>query len=683
MHPVARSIAAAGAWIALLAFHAPATAATPTLTMSVGPDETLTYPSDVPSLPDEHTTIIPPAAGSSAYLLFGASRLTGGNSGTVALQSSDLMTFTAAAGYPAQVMSSLQPLRSCSTTDNSAFDENYAAAGSVVQDPTLPAGNLIMVYEAENHCPGGISQYPYYATVGFMRSSDNGKTWPSPVTGALGTASRYPVLQSADAQSSTPNQTAVGNAIPSGFVDGNYLYVVYVSQPAPPAVWDGKLRIARSLLGGNGQVAFMKWNNGSFSTPGIGGADSAILPAGGCNGTQDMGALHRFDPLGIYLVIFVCRNQAAQQASWYFSTATSLDLQDWSVPQLIAGSQSTLIVPCPVAGNTDGQQFDGWFPSLVSPGAAAGHISQAGYAFYGKGCNTDMRSFNRRTFSINIGTSAPTLDQQGLTGSWFQQATNGQGVEVEVFPDLVAQGTGYLQGSWFTFDVANGAADHNRWYTFGGDVQAGNSSAVLPLYQNVGGNFNALPVTTSTQVGYVSIGFTDCTDGLLTYTFNDGTGRMGTVPFTRLTPNVSCAQGGSMAANGDFGLSGNWYDKTTSGQGVVAELNPVAKVLFFAWYTYAVSAQGQGAAGQRWFTGQANYAPGARAITIALYETTGGLFDKSPPAPMTAQVGTGKLTFTSCEAATLTFTFTSGSNAGQAGNIPLTRVGPTPSSCVF
>jgi len=176
--------------------------------------------------------------------------------------------------------------------------------------------------------------------------------------------------------------------------------------------------------------------------------------------------------------------------------------------------------------------------------------------------------------------------------------------------------------------------------------------------------------------------FADCTDGELTYTFTDGTGRVGTVPLTRLTPNVACAQGGS-TANGDFGLSGNWYDKTKSGQGFVVELNPVAKVLFFAWYTYAVNGQAQGAAGQRWYTGQANYSPGARTITLSLYETTGGLFNQSPPSPTTTKVGTGKLTFTSCSDATLAFTFSGGSNGGEAGNIALTRVGPTPASCVF
>ena len=44
--------------------------------------------------------------------------------------------------------------RQCNAAWANTFDENFAAPGSVVQDPTLPPGNLIMVYEAENHCPG-------------------------------------------------------------------------------------------------------------------------------------------------------------------------------------------------------------------------------------------------------------------------------------------------------------------------------------------------------------------------------------------------------------------------------------------------------------------------------------------------------------------------------------------------
>jgi hypothetical protein len=380
----------------------------------------------------------------------------------------------------------------------------------------------------------------------------------------------------------------------------------------------------------------------------------------------------------------VCRSVPQAQAAWYFSTATSLDLQDWTVPQLVRNSQFALIDPCPGQVGSDGMSFDGWYPSLMSPGSASGHIAQAGYAFLLNGCDTGKRTFMRRTFSIGVGPSAPNIDQQGLTGSWFQMATSGQGQEIEIYPDLVAPGTGFLQGGWFTFDdVASGGADHNRWYTFSGNVRAGDSAAVLSLYQNVGGNFDASPVTAAVQVGNVGLSFSDCTTGQLNYTFTDGSGRNGTIPLARLTPNVNCTQAGSPSAGGDFGLSGNWFDRTTSGQGVITELNPLAKVLFFAWYTYAVNGQALGAAGQRWYTGQATYVPGGRSMPLMLYETTGGLFNSVAPAPTTVPVGTGRFTFTSCSAATLAFAFTGGSIVGQSGSIDLSRVGPVPADCTF
>lgn len=688
MSAIASSVRSVGALVAVITMSsAPVWGQAPAITMSVGADEALTYPSNLPSLPDEHTTIFPPAPGSNVYLFYVSSSLTGGYSGAVPLQTDDLQNFAFATGYANQVMTVPVRFTTCDPTYNAEFDENYGGPGSVVQDPTLPLGNLIMIYEAENHCPGGVWQQPFYATIGFARSTDNGHTWPLPADAEFGDAERYPVLKlSAPEPAAEPSPGAMGDAIPSAIVDGDYLYVTYVAPPGPGFVSDGKLRIARALLGGTGQVVFTKWNNGAFGTPGIGGADSGFLPSGGCIGGQAQGAIYNFDPLNIFLMVFVCRSAQTGQAAWYFSTATSLDLQNWTVPQLIANSSYPLVEPCPgqAPGQTDGMSFDGWYPSLMSPGSASGHIAQSGYAFFLDGCDTGTRTFVRRTFSISIGPSAPNIDQQGLTGSWYQPITSGQGMEIEVYPDFVAPGTGYLQGGWFTFDyAASDGADHNRWYTFGGNVQSGDSAALLSLYQNVGGNFDAPPVTSGVQVGQVGVSFSDCITGQLNYTFTDGSGRVGTVPLTRLTPNVSCAQAGSTSGNGDFGLSGNWFDPTKSGQGFIVELNPVAKVLFFAWYTYAVNGQPLGASGQRWYTGQANYVPGERSIPLSLYETTGGLFNSTAPAPTTAEVGTGVFTFTSCSAATLTFTFTGGSNAGQSGTINLGRVGPTPASCVF
>jgi len=155
--------------------------------ISVGPDQTLTYPVGAPAspylldFPDEHTTIIPPASSSAPYLLFGASAISTAWGGTVALQSTDLQTFTFATGlgYSPQVMASPVAIGLCNPSYATEFDENYASQGFVGQDPTLPAGNMIMVYEAENHCVGGVnSTNGGLFSVGFTRSSDNGKTWP-------------------------------------------------------------------------------------------------------------------------------------------------------------------------------------------------------------------------------------------------------------------------------------------------------------------------------------------------------------------------------------------------------------------------------------------------------------------------------------------------------------------------
>lgn len=294
------------------------------------------------------------------------------------------------------------------------------------------------------------------------------------------------------------------------------------------------------------------------------------------------------------------------------------------------------------------------------------------------------KNFAGATATLTASTNASLdLDQHGLTGSWFEPATSGQGFEVEFFPDLVAPGTALVQGAWFTFDAApQGGVDRQRWYTFSGNAQRGASSVPVTIFRNVGGNFNAPPVTTATPVGAGTLAFTQCDSGTLTYAFSDGSGRSGSIPLTRITPNVTCAIGSAPAADADFALSGNWFDPATSGQGFVFEVNPRAPVFFFAWYTYAPSGQAAGASGQRWFTGQAGYTPGSRTMSLVLFETTGGVFDQpTMPAASTLPVGTSTVTFANCASAQLQFDFTSGSMAGRSGTIALTRVGPAPPGC--
>jgi len=387
-------------------------------------DITLAYPNTVDlDLPDEHTTVLPvlpwwfplrwpPAQG---YLMFGASRVTQtGPGGAVALETTDLTDFSTAANlaYPAQLMSSPVPLTSCDGIHDQEFDENYAAPGSVLQDPTRPLGSMIMIYEAENHCPGGHNQHDYYATVGFAVSSDGGRTWPAPVNSEFGNATRRPVFKSAISEPPTGSSTPLGNAIPSGFIDINnlgevFLYVTYGNHDGNPA--DDSLRVGRAKLGQiwgflwnnlipYDQLQFYKWYNNSFSEPGIGGLDSSVLPSG-CPGKQQMGEITRNDDLAFYMMIFVCNPSSTGNAAWYYSTATSLELQNWTNPRPITNSEKTVTSPCNLVDKT-GSKFDGFYPSFMSPGAPTGHLRLSGRAFFMSGCDTGGRILGSRAFTI-------------------------------------------------------------------------------------------------------------------------------------------------------------------------------------------------------------------------------------------------------------------------------------------
>ena len=45
------------------------------------------------------------------------------------------------------------------------------------------------------------------------------------------------------------------------------------------------------------------------------------------------------DDLGLYFMIFVGNLCAQGHTAWYYSTATSLDREDWTTPQMIANSE--------------------------------------------------------------------------------------------------------------------------------------------------------------------------------------------------------------------------------------------------------------------------------------------------------------------------------------------------------
>jgi hypothetical protein len=278
--------------------------------------------------------------------------------------------------------------------------------------------------------------------------------------------------------------------------------------------------------------------------------------------------------------------------------------------------------------------------------------------------------------------SSVNVNQEGLSGTWYNPATSGQGMQFQIAPDDSNPGEGSLFGAWYTYDVTAGDTSSQRWYSVESGINGDDQSASITIFQNTGGNFDALPITSAVAVGTGTLSFDSCVSGSFSYTLDDG--RSGTIPLQRLLPNVNCVETGTPTnPTSDFGLSGAWYNATTSGQGMLIEINPVDATAFIGWYTYAASGESSGAAGQRWFSAQSTYTAGSNTANLTIYESTGGIFNSPAGVVTTDPVGTATLTYTSCNAATLDYTFTAGELNGRTGTIPLTRLGRTPVSCSF
>lgn len=292
-----------------------------------------------------------------------------------------------------------------------------------------------------------------------------------------------------------------------------------------------------------------------------------------------------------------------------------------------------------------------------------------------EGCTADpkLKSMAGTPPPVNI-----DLNQQGLTGAWFDPATSGQGILAAVSAH-VSTGAGSIFVGWFTYDTVIGGAERQRWYSLQGPMVTGQSNALLTIYQNTGGNFDSPPFTYLEAVGSATLSFDTCASGQLSYYFTDGTGHRGTIPLTRLMHNVTCTANTPYPTNADFALSGAWYEFSTTGQGFVVEVNPNSAAFFLAWYTYMPNGTAAGAAGQRWYSAQGAFMPGMRSVPVTIYETTGAMFDTpTPPGQHTVQVGTGTMTFQSCSAATFSYNFTGGTSSRLSGLITLRRLGPDP-----
>lgn len=130
--------------------------------------------------------------------------------------------------------------------------------------------------------------------------------------------------------------------------------------------------------------------------------------------------------------------------------------------------------------------------------------------------------------------------QAGLTGSWFNPETNGQGMVIEVMmQEAIPRALVY----WFTF---NDDPDNpeQRWYVGDGRIRD-QQGGLLLIYRSTGGLLDlAEPAAELERVGRAILRFNSCTEAVFAYYLDPeedgGMERTGEIPLSRLSPIEFC-----------------------------------------------------------------------------------------------------------------------------------------------
>jgi len=128
------------------------------------------------------------------------------------------------------------------------------------------------------------------------------------------------------------------------------------------------------------------------------------------------------------------------------------------------------------------------------------------------------------------------------------------------------------------------------------------------------------------------------------------------------------------------GIAGAWYASYESGQGFTLDYIANAKTIFMPWFTYSLD-EGNTPAGLTWYTLQGTVADSASSADLAIGAVDPGAFNSG--AVGIHQVGSAQLRFSDCMNGTLSYRFDAGVNNGAAGQISLTRLTPSSSSCIL
>lgn len=128
-------------------------------------------------------------------------------------------------------------------------------------------------------------------------------------------------------------------------------------------------------------------------------------------------------------------------------------------------------------------------------------------------------------------------------------------------------------------------------------------------------------------------------------------------------------------------LSGAWWAPYSDGQGFMLDVLPASKTFFMPWFTFTPDGAND-PKDQRWYTIQGSIPDGATELSLGIYDSRGGAFD-SAQAPAASRVGTATLHFADCDRGSLHYHFDAPNNAGQEGDISLSRLLPRSEACTL
>ena len=146
----------------------------------------------------------------------------------------------------------------------------------------------------------------------------------------------------------------------------------------------------------------------------------------------------------------------------------------------------------------------------------------------------EMFAYDPSQYSV-FGDSVFRINE-GLNDAWYNEATDGQGFFITVFPEIELM---FL--SWFTFDTerpgdevtANLGGPGQRWITAQGPYNG--SRAELAVNITTGGVFNSgIPAPGSSPDGTITVEFENCNSGTVTF-FLPSIERLGAVPIERIS----------------------------------------------------------------------------------------------------------------------------------------------------